>query len=153
MNAEKFNETSFPEKEEFYSNLNMEYITDTDYMHAERVCKDFEIKHLGEYHDFHLKNDKLLLAVVFENFRNMSLKIYHLDPATFLLSPGLAWQAALKKTKVKLELLTDIDKLLFVENEIRGGICHAVHQCTKFNSIYMKIMIRIKNRCILNIGM
>ena len=65
-NAEKFNETSFPEKEEFYSNLNMEYITDTDYMHAERVCKDFEIKHLGEYHDFHLKNDKLLLAVVFE---------------------------------------------------------------------------------------
>ena len=63
---EKFNETTLPEKEEFYSNLNMEDITDADYMHAKRVCKDFEIKNLGEYHDLYLKSDTLLLADVFE---------------------------------------------------------------------------------------
>ena len=70
---EKFNETTLPEKEEFYSNLNMEDITDADYMHAKRVCKDFEIKNLGEYHDLYLKSDTLLLADVFENFRKMCL--------------------------------------------------------------------------------
>ena len=68
---EKFNETSLSEKEKFYSNLNMEDITDADYMHAKGLCKDFEIKHLGEYHDFYLKNDTLHLANVFENFRKM----------------------------------------------------------------------------------
>ena len=68
---EKFNETSLSEKEKLYSNLNMEDITDADYMHAKRLCKDFEIKHLGEYHDFYLKNDTLHLANVFENFRKM----------------------------------------------------------------------------------
>ena len=116
---EKFNETTLPEKE-FYSNLNMEDITDAAYIHAKRVCKDFEIKNLGEYHDLYLKSDTLLLADVFENFRKMCLKIYHLDPVIFLSAPGLAWQVALKKTEVKLELLTDIDMLLMVEKRIRG---------------------------------
>ena len=78
---EKFNETALPEKEEFYSNLNLEYITDADYMHGKRVCKDFGIKNLGEYHDLYLKSDTLLLADVFENFGKMCLKIYQLDPA------------------------------------------------------------------------
>ena len=105
---EKFNETTLPEKEEFYSNLNMEDITDADYMHAKRVCKDFEIKNLGEYHDLYLKSDTLLLADVFENFSKMCLNIYQLDPAKFLSAPGLAWQAALKKTRVKLDLLNQI---------------------------------------------
>ena len=73
----------------------MEGITDADYMHAKRVCKDFEIKNLGEYHDLYLKSDTLLLADVFENFRKMCLKIYRLDPAKFLSASGLAWQAAL----------------------------------------------------------
>ena len=68
---EKFNETTLPEKEEFYSNLNMEDITDADYVHGKRVCKDFEIKNSGEYHDLYLKSDTLLLADVFENFRKM----------------------------------------------------------------------------------
>ena len=135
---ERFNETTLPEKEEFYSNLNMEDITDADYMHAKRVCKDFEIKNLGEYHDLYLKSDTLLLADVFENFRKMCLKIYHLDPVKFLSAPGLAWQAALKKTEVKLELLTDIDMLLMVEKGIRGGICHAIHRYAKANNKYMK---------------
>ena len=94
---EKFNETALPEKEEFYSNLNMEEITDADYMHGKRVCKDFEIKDIGEYHDLYLKSDTLLLADVFESFRKMCLKIYQLDPAKFVSAPGLAWQAALKK--------------------------------------------------------
>ena len=111
---EKFNETTLPEKEDLFSHLNMEDIIDADYAPAIRVCKDFEVKNLGEYHDLYVQSDTLLLADVFENFRNMCLKIYELDPAKFLSAPGLAWQAALKNTKVKLDLLTDIDMLLMV---------------------------------------
>ena len=107
---EKFNERTLPEKEEFYSNLNMD-ITDADYMHGKRICKDFEIKHLGEYHDLYLKSETLLLVDVFKNFRKMCLKIYELDPVKFLSASGLAWQAALKETDVKLELLNDNDML------------------------------------------
>ena len=81
----------------------MEDITDADYAHAKRVCKVFEIKHLGEYHDLYVQVDTLLLADVFENFRNMRLKIYDLDPAKFISAPALAQQAALRKTKVKLD--------------------------------------------------
>ena len=73
----------------------MKDITDADYMHAKRVCKVFEIKHLGEYHNLYLKSVTLLLANVFRNFRKMCLKIYHLDIAKFFSAPGLAWQAAL----------------------------------------------------------
>ena len=133
---EKFNETTLPEKEEFYSNLNMEDITDADYMHPKRVRKDFAIKNLGGCHDLYLKSETLLLADVFENFRKMCLKT--LDPAKFLSAPGLARQAALKKTDVKLESLTDIDKLLMVEKEIRGVVCHAIHRYAKADHIYMK---------------
>ena len=88
---EKFNETSLPEKEDFCSHLNMEDITDTDYAHAERVCKDFAIKKLGEYHNLYVQRYTFMLADVFEKFRNMCLKIYKLDPAKFLSAPGLAW--------------------------------------------------------------
>ena len=124
---EKFNETSLPEKDDFYNNLNMKDITDVDCTHAKRVSKDFEIKFFGKYHYLYSQNDTLLLADVFEKFRNMCLEIYELDPAKFLSAPGLAWQAALKKTKVKLDLLTDIDMLLMVEKGIRGGICHSIY--------------------------
>ena len=65
----------------------MEDNIDADYTHTKRVCKDFEIKSLGEYHGLHIQSDTLLLADVFENFRNMSLGIYELDPAKFLSSP------------------------------------------------------------------
>ena len=111
----KFNETTLSKKEEFYSKLNMEDITNVDYKHAKRIYKEFEMKHLGEYHDLYLKSDTLLVADIFENFRKMCLTIYHLDPVKFLSAPGLAWQASLKKTEVKLELLTDIDMLLRVK--------------------------------------
>ena len=124
---EKFNETTLPEEEQFYSNLNMEDITDEDYILAKRVCKDFEIKDLGEYHDLYLKSDTLLLADVFKNFRKLCLKIHHLDLVIYLSAPQLAWQAALKKTEVKLELLTDIDMILMVEKGGRG-ICHVTNQ-------------------------
>ena len=79
----------------------MEDITDTDYTHAKRVFKEFEINNLGEYHDWYVQSDTLLFVDVFENFRNMFLKTYELDSARFLIAPGLAWQAAFKKTKVK----------------------------------------------------
>ena len=80
---EKFNETSLPEKEDFYSHLYMEDITDTDCTHAKRVSKDFEIKNLGGYHNLYVQTDTLLSADVFEKFRNMCLKIYKLVPAKF----------------------------------------------------------------------
>ena len=94
---EKFNETLLIEKEDIYSHLNMEDITDADYKHGQRVCKDFEIKNLGEFFDLYLESDTLFLADVFENFRNMCSEIYEFDPAKFLSALGLAWQAAFKK--------------------------------------------------------
>ena len=100
-NWERFNETSLPNKESFYRNLNMENIDDIDYRHGNNVFKRFKLKNLGEYHDLYVQSDTLLLADVFENFRNTCLKVYELDPAHFLSLPGLAWQACLKKTNVK----------------------------------------------------
>ena len=82
----KFNERSLPEKEDFYSHLNIEDITDADYAHAKRVCKNFEIKNLGEYHDFYVQSDTFLLPYVFENFRNMCIIIYKIDPEKILIS-------------------------------------------------------------------
>ena len=88
-NQEKFDETLIPDKEAFYSELNKEGITDEDYAHAQKVWKVFEIKNLGEYHDLYVQSDTLLLADVFENFRDKCLEIYELDPAHFLSAPGL----------------------------------------------------------------
>ena len=106
-NWERFNEISLPIKEDFYSNLNMEDINDIDYRHANNVFKRFELENLGQYHDLYVQSDTLLLADVFENFRDMCIKEYELDPAHFLSLPGLAFQACLKKTNIELELLTD----------------------------------------------
>ena len=102
------------------------------------MLKYFNNKNLGDYHDFYVQIDTLLLADVFENFRNKCIEIYELDPVYFLSAPGLPWQACLKKTDVKLELITDIDILLMVEKGIRGGICHAIHRYAKANNKYMK---------------
>ena len=81
--SKKFNETTLPDKEDFYNHLNISDITDADYAHAKWVCKDFEIKNLGEYHDLYVQGNKLLSADVFENLRNMCLKKYELDLANF----------------------------------------------------------------------
>ena len=112
---ERFNETSLLDKEAFYSNVNMEDITDVDYRHAKRVFKSLNNKNDHYRDDYHYHDLTLLLADVFENFRNMCIKVYELDPAHFLSAPGLAWQACLKKTEVELELITDPDMLLMVE--------------------------------------
>ena len=82
----------------------------------------------------YVHRDTFLLADVFENFRNKYNEIYELDPAHFLSAPGLAWQACLEKTGVKLELLTKSDMLLIAEKGIRGGICHAIHRYAKANN-------------------
>ena len=135
MNSwQRFDETSLPDKEAFYSNLNMEDITDVDYRHVKTVFEYLINKNLGDYHDLYVQSDSLWLADVFENFRNMCIKVYELDPAHFLSAPGLAWQVCLKKTKVKLELLTDVDMLLMMEKGIRGRIFHAIYRYSKANN-------------------
>ena len=135
---ERFHGTSLPSKEDFYSNLNMENIDDIDYRHGSNVFKIFKLGNLGDYHDLYVQSNTLLLADVFENFRDMCIKVYELDPAHFVSLPGLAWQACLKKTNIELELLTDYDMLLIAEEGIRGGICHSIHRYAKANNKYMK---------------
>ena len=132
----KFNEKVLPSKESFYSSLTMEDISETDYAHANNVFKKFN--NLGEYHDLYVRSDRLLLADIFENFRQSCLKNYELDPAHLVSLPGLAWQACLKKTNVELELITDYDMLLMIEEGIRGGICLAVNRYAHANNHYMK---------------
>ena len=135
---ERFNETSLRSKEDFYSNLNMENIDDIDYRHGNNVFRRFELENLGQYHDLYVQSDTLLLANAFENFRDICIKECELDPAHILSLPGLVWQACLKNTNMELELLTDYDMLLMVEEGIRGGICHSIHRYAKANNKYMK---------------
>ena len=134
----KFNEKSLSEKGNFYNHLNMEDITDADYVHPKSVCKVFEVTNFGEYHDLYVESDALLLTDAFQNFRNICLKIYVLDPVKIFSAPTLAWQAALKKTKVKVALLIDIDMVLMLEKGIRGGTCHSICRYAKANDKYMK---------------
>ena len=147
----RLNETSLPDKIAFYSELNLEDITDKDYAHAQKVWELFEIKNLGEYHDLYVQCYTLLLADVFENFRDKCIEIYGLDRTHFLSAPGLAGQACLKKAKVKLELLTDIDMLLMVEEGIRGGICQVIYRYTKANNKYMNNYDKMKKCIIFNV--
>ena len=96
------------------------------------------MKNLGEHDDMYLQSNTLLLADVFENFRNICLKIFELDPANFLSATPLAWKSVFKKSKAKLDLLTDIDMSLIVEKGIRGGICHSIYRYAKAKNKYMK---------------
>ena len=91
----KFDEITLPPKEAFYSNLNLEDISDEDYAHAQKVWDVFQIKNRGEYHDLYVQSDTLLLSDVFGNLRNKCLKIYELYPIYFVSAPGLAWQVCL----------------------------------------------------------
>ena len=134
----RFKEESLPDKESFYSELNNEHITDEDYAHAQKLRSTFEIKNLGECNDLYVQSDTLLLADAFENFRDKCIEVYELDPARFLSSPGSAWQACLKKTEVELELLTDNDKLILLEEGTRGRMCQAAHRYAKANNKYIK---------------
>ena len=134
---EKFSEEKLPPKEEFFSKLNDCEVSDEDYEHAQKVWKEFGIQNLGEYHDLYLKSDVLLFADVFEEFRRNSLENYSLDPAWYFTSPGLSWDALLKHSEVKLELLTDPDMLLMFEKGIRGGVSMIPNRYSKANNKYM----------------
>ena len=134
---DKFTETQLPPIEAFCSSLSMSNVSDDNYQHAQKVWSTFSIHNLGEYYDLYLCTNVILLANVFEAFRDTCLEHYSLDPAHSYTSPGLAWKACLKKTGVKLELLTDPDMLLMFEHGIRGGITQVVHHYTKVNNPYM----------------
>ena len=134
---ERFKENKLPPKEAFYSRLTGEGISDEDYEHAEKVWKVFGMKTLQDYHDLYNATDVLLLADVFENFRNICIENYKLDPAHYFTAPGLAWDACLKITGVELELLSDIDMLLMIEKGIRGGVSMISNRHAKANNKYM----------------
>ena len=134
---DKFEETSLPSIEKFYSNLNMSGVTDEDYEHACRVWREFRIRNMGEYHDLYLRTDVVLLANVFESFKRVCLENYGLDPSHFYTVPGLAWKACLKKTGVRLKLLLDPYMLLVFERGIRGGITQSVHRWAAVNNPYL----------------
>lgn len=132
------NETSLPTKAQFYSELNDEEIKDEEYEFACKIWEKFGIQTLGDYSELYLKTDVLLLADVFENFRDICHKIYKLDPAHYYTSPGLSFDAMLKYTNIKIELLTDVEMLMFVERGIRGGISQCSKRFVRANNKYMK---------------
>ena len=133
----KFNE-KLPTKEDFYSILNNEHITDEDYKHAQNVWKTFKLSNMGEYHDLYIKSDVILLADVFEHFRRTCLQYYKLDPCHYFSSPGLSWDSMLKMTNIQLELMIDIDMYQFIEKGMRGGISYIANRYGKANNKYMK---------------
>ena len=134
---EKLSETTLPPIQSFYSEINKLSISEDNYTHAQKVWKTFEMKTFQDYHDLYLKTDLLLLADVFENFRDICQKNYGLDPTLYYTAPSLAWDAALKVTKVKLELLADPDMLLMIEKSIRGGASMISTRYGKANNPYM----------------
>ena len=134
---DKFNE-KLPPKEEFYSILNDEHITDGKYEHAQKVWKQFKLKTMGDCHDLYLTSDTLLLADVFENFRKTCLQYYKLDPCHYFTSPGLSWDAVLKMANIELELMTDIDMFQFIEKGLRGGVSYIANRYGKANNKYMQ---------------
>ena len=138
MNTEeKFNDTKLPPREAFYSKLSGRGIKEKDYNHAWNVWNTFKMKTFKEYHELYNITDVLLLADVFENFRDICLKIYGLDPVYYFTAPGLAWDACLKMTNINLELLSDPNMLLMFEKGIRGGISIISNRYGEANNKYM----------------
>ena len=135
---EKFNDTKLPPREVFYSKLSGKGITEKDYKHAGDVWNSFKMKTFKEYHELYNITDVLLLADVFENFRDLCLKIYGLDPVYYFTAPGLAWDACLKITDIDLELLSDPNMLLMFEKGIRGGISIISNRYGEANNKYMR---------------
>ena len=134
MNSfKRFKENCLPDKDCFFYSLKDCGISDEEYSRAVDVWNIFNIKNLGEYHDLYLKTDVLLLCYVFENFVNVSLKDYGLDPCRYFSIPGLAWDAMLKMTGIKLEKINDIDMYLFLEKGMRGGISYISKIYSKSN--------------------
>ena len=134
---DKRSDTSLPPIECFYSKLNDTHIKPSDYTHANEVWRTFQMETMRDYHDLYLKTDVLLLADVFEQFRDICQEHYQLDPAWYYTSPGLAWDACLKMTNVELELLHDLDILLMVEEGVRGGVSMITKRLGEANHKYM----------------
>ena len=135
---QKFSQTQLPKRDDFYSLLTNEEISESEYAHAQKVWKTFGIENMGQYHDLYLKSDVLLLADIFENFREQYLHIYGLDPAHYVSLPSSSWDAMQKMTGVRLDLLTDVDMLNFIERGMRGGISTITHRHAVANNKYMK---------------
>ena len=135
---QKFNDTQLPIKKDFFSILYNQHITHEQYDHAQTVWNTFNLKTMGDYHDLYLKSDTLLLADIFENFRKTCLQYYKLDPCHYFSSPGLSWDAMLKMTKIKLELMTDIDMFQFIEKGLRGGVSYIANRFSEANNKYME---------------
>ncbi|KAL6418278.1 hypothetical protein ACFW04_012231 [Cataglyphis niger] len=114
--------TCLPPRDSFHSSLTGDTVSKSDYAHAETVWKRFSIRTLGEYSDLYLKTNVLLLADIFENFRESCIKSYGLDPTYYYTLPGFTWDAMLKQTNIKFELLIDKDMAMFIERGIRGGV-------------------------------
>src|SRR5437870_7008750 len=126
------------ERKHLRNDLTGDEISDKDFKSYKTVRKRLKIKTLGEYHDLYLKSDVLLLADVFENFRKTCLEYYKLDPCHYFSAPGLAWDACLKMTNISLELISDIDKYLFIEKGLRGGVSIIKHRKATANNKNMK---------------
>ena len=137
---DKFKEEQLPPINNFYSSLNNASIDEKHYKHAHNVWNTFNIKTLGEYHDFYLKTDVLLLADVFENFRDVDINTYKLDPAHYITGPSFSFDASIKKYNKKIELFNDqqSDMYLFIEQGIRGGMSFISHRHSIANNKYMK---------------
>ena len=132
---ETFKERALPPKEAFYSKLSEEHVSDKDYERALKVWKHFGIRTLGQYHDLYLRTDVLLLTDVFENFRDLCMEYYGLDPAHYYTLP--AWDAMLLKTGVEIEQLHDQEMFEMVEKGMRGGMCQVSHKLAVANNKYM----------------
>ena len=153
---ERFNEISLPSKDKFYSSLTDNGIEDTEYAHAHNVWNTFQMKTMQDYHDLYLITDTLLLADVFEEFRKMCLENYKLDPVHSYTAPGLSWQAALKMTNVELDLLTDKDQHLFIEEGIKGGVSMISHRqvtfiCITYSFIFLENCIYYISFCTIHL--
>ena len=135
---QKFSETQLPKRDDFYSLLTNEEISESEYAHAQKVWETFGIENMGQYHDLYLKSDVLLLADIFQNFREINLTNSGLDPAHYVSSPGLSWDAMLKMTNVKLDLISDVDMQNFIEKGMRGGISTITHRHAVANNKYMR---------------
>ena len=149
MNSfERFNKEKLPARKYFYSSTENGKIGDDgiisdchisvkDYLTHEKTSDKFEMKNMGDYHDHYLKRDLLLLVDVYKRFIGTCLKYYRLDPCHYFSSPGLSWDAMLKMADIKLEKMSDINKYLFIEKGLRGGISYIAKRYAKANNKYI----------------